>query len=169
MACWVAPSRRNAAPGPLAWRRQGSFGQFAMIPIETLLISHLAGKWPSGCWPAAPCSSCRWPWCARARAAGGGWGRAFWRLARGLWLPQLPAADAGLLCLWLPGRVHRRAHAQLSARQGAGHRGLYRRADVDRPVQHLRYPMRRACWASASPLPALGHLRPARRPLSRSS
>jgi len=73
------------------------------------------------------------------------------RAARGLRLPQLPMADGGIFRLWLPGGVHRRAHAQLPEGPWPGARRGHHRAGADRPVQRLRHLCRGARWASACP------------------
>ena len=111
----VAPEKRSWAMGVTA--AAGSFGQFLMVPVEGGLIGGFG--WQNalfilGLRGAGDRAARLRPARAAARAAPRRRDAEHRRgAARGLRLPQLPAADGGLLRLRLPGRVHRRAHAEL--------------------------------------------------------
>ena len=77
-------------------------------------------------------------------------------------LPQLPAADGGLLRLRLPGRLHRRAHAQLPEGPRPDARGGHHGAGADRPVQRDRHLRRGHAGPAPGQAPHPGrHLHPA--------
>jgi hypothetical protein len=95
----------------------GSFGQFLMVPVEGFLISGIG--WQQALLVLAGIVLLVAPLAIGLREAGFAGGAAPAKreqtilpgAGRGLQVPELPAADGGLLRLRLPGGVHRRAHA----------------------------------------------------------
>ena len=148
----VAPEKRSWAMGVAA--AAGSFGQFLMVPVEGVLIS--AFGWQEALFILG-CAALADP-AARLRPAGAAISRHAARrreqsigqaLREAFSYPQLPAADGGLFRLRLPGRVHRRAHAELPEGQGPVAAGGELCAGADRPVQRVRHLCRRRARPAA--------------------
>ena len=154
----IPAERRSWAMGVAA--AAGSFGQFLMVPVEGQLIAGFgwqtallvlggagAADRAARLRPARAAAAAPAPSCARDQTIVQAVHEAFS-------YPQLPAADGGLLRLRLPGRLHRRAHAELPARPGPVARGGELCAGADRAVQRVRHLCRRLArrsgWPSAS-------------------
>ena len=122
-AARIPPEKRSMALGISA--AAGSFGQFALLPLTQWLLSHVG--WYGALLALAAVALLMVPLAAalverqrRASARVPAIGRP--GDARSAGPPRLHAADGRLLRLRLPGRVHRRAPARLSRRQGAARR-----------------------------------------------
>ena len=157
MACSTASSdarsRRRSAPGPwaLAGRRRlrrpvpagadrGLADRQLRLAARLLRAGRVAlviGRWRC-CRPAG----------SEAQAAGAHQQGIVRALREGLRLSAASAADGRLLRLRLPGRLHRRAHAELP--EGPGWPCRHHRAGADR-CSTSSAPTAPACWASAGP------------------
>ena len=117
----VAPEKRSWAMGVAA--AAGSFGQFLMVPVESGLIGGFGWQealFVLACarWLILPLAfGLREPDAASGRARRAA-EHAAARCARPSATASFLLADGRLLRLRLPGRVHRRAHAELPEGQG---------------------------------------------------
>ena len=142
----ISADKRSWAMGVAA--AAGSFGQFLMVPVEGFLISSLG--WQAALLVLGGAVLLIAPLALGLRETG--FAGAARRQARPdhrarrcarPQVPELPDADGGLLRLRLPGRVHRRAHAQLPQGQGPVAAGGQLCAGADRAVQCVRHLHRR--------------------------